>query len=80
MLMFSKISIQSFVYDLVDVFMFPDEDVKKIYENNEIEKCFLFQNLTNTDSTLVFFLFVCKLSCSIDEEKARDVIFDVLIK
>ena len=41
MLMFSKTSIQSFVYDLVDVFMFPDEDVKKIYENNEIEKCFL---------------------------------------
>ena len=79
MLMFSKTSIQSFVYDLVDVFMFPDEDVKKIYENNEIEKCFLFQNLTDADSTLVFF-FVCKLSCSIDEEKARDVIFDVLIK
>ena len=24
--------------------------------------------------------FVCKLSCSNDEEKARDVIFDVLIK
>ena len=41
MLMFSKTSIQSFVYDLFDVFMFPDEDVKKIYENNEIEKCFL---------------------------------------
>ena len=41
MLMFSKTSIESFVYDLFDVFMFPDEDVKKIYENNEIEKCFL---------------------------------------
>ena len=79
MLMFSKTSIESFVYDLFDVFMFPDEDVKKIYENNEIEKCFSFQNLTDADSTLVFF-FVCKLSCSIDEEKARDVIFDVLIK
>ena len=26
------------------------------------------------------FFFVCKLSCSNDEEKARDVIFDVLIK
>ena len=60
--------------------MFPDEDVKKIYENNEIEKCFLFQNLTDTDSTSVFFIFVCKLSCSINEEKTRNVIFDVLIK
>ena len=56
--MFSKTSIQSFVYDLIDVFMFPDKDVKKIYENNEIEKCFLFQNLTDTDSnTSVFFIF-----------------------
>ena len=27
MLMFSKTSIQSFVYDLIDVFMFPDENV-----------------------------------------------------
>ena len=78
--MFSKTSIQSFVYDLIDVFMFPDKDVKKIYENNEIEKCFFFQNLTDTDSTSVFFNFVCKLSCSINEEKTRDVIFDVLIK
>ena len=60
--------------------MFPDEDIKKIYENNKIGKFFLFQNLTDTDSTSVFFTFVCKRSCSIDEEKAKDVIFDVLIK
>ena len=32
-------------------------------------------------SVLQYFLhFVCKLSFSINEEKARDVIFDVLIK
>ena len=78
--MFFKTSIQSFAYDLIDVFMFPDKDVKKLYENNEIEKCFLFQNLTDRDSTSVFFIFVCKLSCSINEEKAKDVIFDLLIK
>ena len=29
--MFSKTSIQSFVYDLIDVFMFPDDVVKEIY-------------------------------------------------
>ena len=38
MLMFSKTSIQSFVYDLIDIFMFPTDDVK------EIQKCFLYQN------------------------------------
>ena len=60
--------------------MFPDKNILKSYENNEIEKYFLFPILKNTDSTSVFFIFVCKLSCSIEEEKARDVIFDVLIK
>ena len=59
--MFSKTSFQSFVYDLIDVFMFPEEDVKKVYENNKIEKCFLFQNLTDIDSTSVFFILVCKI-------------------
>ena len=30
MLMFSKISLKSFVYDLIDVFMFPNEDKRNI--------------------------------------------------
>ena len=30
--MFSKTSIQSFVYDLIDVFMFPGDVVKELYE------------------------------------------------
>ena len=29
MLMFSKLSIKSFVYDIIDVFMFPNETIKK---------------------------------------------------
>ena len=59
MLMFSKTSIQSFVYDLINVFMFPDDVVREIYKNYKIQKCFLFQNLTGADSVLCFlFLFV----------------------
>ena len=79
-LMFSKISIQSFVYDLIDVFMFPDDFVKEVYKKNEIQKCFLFQNLTDTESTSLFFIFVCKLSHSINEKTARSIIFEVLTK
>ena len=33
-LMFAKTSLQSFAYDVIDVFYFPDESAKKIYENN----------------------------------------------
>ena len=57
MLIFSKTSIQSFVYDLIDVFMFPDDVVKEIYKKYEIQKWFLFQNLTDADSTSLFFYF-----------------------
>ena len=80
MLVFSKSSIQTFVYDLVDVFMFPDDVVEEIYEKNEIQKCFLFKSLTDTNSTSLFFIFIGKLSCSINEKTARNIIFEVLTK
>ena len=51
MLMFCKTSIQSFTYDLIDVFMFPDADIKKFFEKYKIIKCFLYQNLPDTGST-----------------------------
>ena len=62
MLIFSKTSIQSFVYDLNDVFMFPDDDVKQICEKYKIQKCFLYQNLIDTNSTSIFYVFICNLS------------------
>ena len=81
MLMFSKTSIQSFIYNLIDVFMFPDDVVKKISKTkNEIQNCFLFQNVTDTDSTSLFFIFICKLPCSINKKAARNIIFEVLTK
>ena len=66
MLMFCKTSIQSFVYDLIDVFMHPNEEISKIYEKYEIQRCFLHQNLTDTDSTSDFFVFICKITCTIN--------------
>ena len=78
--MFSKTSIQSFVSGLTDIFMFPDDVVKEIYKKYEIQKCFLFQNLTDTDSNSLFFIFICKLSCSVNEKTARNIIFKLLTK
>ena len=72
MSMFSKVSIKSFAYDLIDVFTFPNQTVKKIYEKYNINRCYLYQNLIDTDSTSVFFVFICDLNCSIDERKSRD--------
>ena len=54
--------------------------LKRFTIRNEIQKCFLFQNLTDTDSTSLFFIFICKLPCSINEKTARNTIFEVLTK
>ena len=78
--MFSKVSIKSFVYDLIDVFMFPNEEIKKIYAEFKVDRCYLYQYLTDTESTATFFVFICDFKCSIDEKKSRDIIFKVMIK
>ena len=36
MLMFTKTSIRSFVYDLIDCFCFPNEEVQELYTKNDI--------------------------------------------
>ena len=77
--MFSKVSVRNLVYDLTDVFMFPTDKVKKIYEKYKINKYYLGQNLTDTDSTSMFFIFACDLNCNIKEDISRDILFEVMI-
>ena len=57
MLMFSKVSIKSFVYDLIDIFMFPNQETKEVYKKYQVEKCYVYHNLTDADSTSVFCCF-----------------------
>ena len=78
MLMFAKVSIKSFVYDIIDVFMFPDETTKSIYEKYKIRKCYVYQCLTNTNSTSINFIFICDFECIVDESVARKIIFEVM--
>ena len=72
MLMFSKFSIKCFVYDLIEM--------KKIYKIYKINRCYLYQNLTDADSTSVFFVFICDLNCCIREDEARDIISEVMFQ
>ena len=78
MLMFAKVSIKSFVYDIIDVFMFPDETTKSIYEKYQIKKCYVYQCLTDTDSTSINFIFICDFECIVDELVARKIVFEVM--
>ena len=79
MLMFSKISLKSFIYDIIDIFCFPDYAIADIYNKNDILKIFIYLILTDTDSCSLQFTFINKLSSSITEDRARDIIFEILI-
>ena len=57
--MFSKVSIKSFAYDLIDVFMFPTPRIQEIYRQYQVDNCYLYQNLTDANSTSMFFVFFC---------------------
>ena len=59
---------------------FPIKKLEKFTKNVKIEKCYLYQNLTDTDSASIFFVFICDLNCSVSKEKARNIIFEVLLK
>ena len=80
MLMFAKLLLKSFVYDMINVFCFPDETIREIYNRYQIQKCFLYQNLTDTDSTSLFFNFICNVDCSVAESEAREIIFECMKK
>ena len=80
MLMFSKVSIKSFVHDIIAAFMFPNEEIKNNYQKYKINKCLVEQNLTDTDSTSIFFVFIYDLPCDVREDEARNIIFEVMLK
>ena len=80
MLMFAKISIQSFNYDLTDVFMFPNAETKKIYDKYKIIQCNLVQNLTGTNSMFLTFIFICEPTCDVSEQDSRNIIFEVTVQ
>lgn len=78
MLMFAKVLLRSFIYDMIDVFCFPNETVKVIYVRYAISKCHLYLNLTDTDSCSLFFIFICEKECNVPESESRKLIFEVL--
>ena len=56
--MFSKMSLTSSVCDVIIVFFFCDENTQKLHEKYNIQKCFLYQNLLDTNSIFLLLLLV----------------------
>lgn len=73
--MFAKVLLRSFIYDMIDVFCFPNETVKVIYVRYAISKCHLYLNLTDTNSCSLFFISICEKECDVQESESRKLIF-----
>ena len=79
-LIFVKTSLQSFFYDVVNDFCFSTQEVKEIYQQSRIIKCFIHLILTDTDSCSLQFIFVCDSRSNINEKESRYLIFKIALQ
>ena len=77
--MFAKLSLMSFIYEMLETFCFPDEKVQKIFDKCLMEKVYICHVLTDTDSTCLQFLFISDPKSDIYVKKYRDIIFEAII-
>ena len=77
LLVFAKLSLKSFIYSLVELLHFPEENpvVASICEKYDIEQIFCYQVLTDTDSTSIQFIIVSDPKSSYPECDVRDEVF-----
>ena len=78
MLIFAKLSLMSFIYDILETFCFPDGKVKKIYEKYQIEGVYIYHILTDRNSTSQKFVFTNNAASEIPNTKYREIIFEVI--
>ena len=74
MLMFVKLSLKSFIYNLIETFVFPNATTREIYNKNDIEYVYIYQILTDKDSTELEFLFICNGKSTKNDRQYLDVI------
>ena len=79
MLMLGKLSLISFLYEILETFCFPDEKVQKIFDRYQIEKVFIYHVLTNTDRICLHFIFISDPKSEICDKKYPDIIFETII-
>ena len=59
--------------------MFPNPEIQEIYKNYKVNCCYLHQNLIDTDSTSIYFVFICDSNSFIREDKAGNINFEVTL-
>ena len=78
LLMFAKLSLKSFIHDIIETFCFPDQNVRGIFKKYGIKKVEIFHVLTDTDSTSLKFMFISEPNSEIPESKYKNIIFKII--
>ena len=71
LLMFVKLSLKSFIYEVTEIFCFPEENTQEIYKKYFIEKVEIFLVLTDTYSTAQKFIFISDPNSDITEDELK---------
>ena len=79
LLTLAKLSLKSFIYDIIETFCFPQKEIVNLYRKYLIEKVEIFHILTGTDSTALKFIFFSDPNSDLPEDKFRDIIFEVIV-
>ena len=79
LLMFAKLSLKSFIYSLVELSSFPEENpiVAKIYDKYNIEQVLYYQVMTDTDSTSLQFIIVSDPTSTYPKCNVRNMLFEI---
>ena len=82
LLMFAKLSLKTFVYSLVELLHFPEENpiVADIYKKYKIYGIQCYQILTDTDSTSIQFIIASDPASTYPECDVRDILFEIFSK
>ena len=79
LLMFAKLSLKSFIYSLVELLYFPEENpiVASVYEKYGIEKIHCYHILTDTDSTAIQFVIVSNVDSQFLESETCKILYEI---
>ena len=75
----TKISLASFIYDCIDTFCFPNQATQAIYVRHKIIKVFPYLLMTDTDSGLLEFLVIAEETCDCGKREMRDILLRIFL-
>ena len=80
LLMFAKLSLESFIYNVVETFCFPTEKISSLYKKIPYRECWNFSHvLADTDRKALKFIFTSDPNRDLPEDIFRDLPFQVIV-